>query len=207
MNIIPMSRPSLRAAGCAASLFVASSPLFAGEVVLHKVPAFAVDQARAYPVNLARYHAGAQLETVASHPISQLQLSTQGEDKNAAEAALLCDDPTVGYALPAGTTTLLVTFPKVENIGSLAFLNKGSRGQVTVATANAKLPASSPQWQTLTEQELSGDALHASVGPAEAKYVRLTFNLQEPGRIAGLGLYATPRVSDFTSPTAPVVAS
>lgn len=175
--------------------------MVASELVLQKVPALTVAQSPAYPENLARYHLGAQVEAAPqSHPIAHLQLSSNSQDQNAAEAALLCDDPTVGYALPAGKSTLLISLPKIENVDRISFLNKGTKAQVTVATANAKLPAESPQWHTVVQQEVGGDSLQASVGPGEAKYIRLTFNTTEPGRIAGFGVYATPRVSDFTAP-------
>lgn len=186
--------------GCAA---VAHSSAFAADQVLRKVPALSPDLAPKYPQNLARYHLGAQVEAgPKSQPIAQLKLASNAEDNNAAEAALLCDDPSVGYALSAGTTTLLVSLPKVENVGSIAFLNKGAKGAVTVAVANAKLPANSPQWQTALQSEMTNDGVRANIGPAEAKYVRLTFNVTEPGRIAGLGIYATPQVADFTTPRA-----
>ena len=185
----------------ASSLLLASAPgIFAG-VVLQKVPALTVEQSPAYPENLARYHLGAQIEAAPqSHPIAHLQLSSNSEDQNAAEAALLCDDPTVGYALAAGKSTVLVSFPKIENVGTISFLNHGTKGEVTIATASAKLPENSPQWRTVLQQELSANSLRANVGPTEAKYVRLTFNSTAPGRIAGFGVYSTPRVSDFTAP-------
>ncbi len=181
--------------------FTSAPTIFAGEITLQKVPPLTVEQSPSYPENLARYHLGAQVEAgPQSHPISNLQLSSNSEDRNGAEAALLCDDPTVGYALPSGKSTLLVSLPKIENVGRISFLNKNTKGEVTVATASAKLPADSPQWHTVLQQELSTQALQANVGPSEAKYVRLTFNVSEPGRIAGFGVYSTPRVSDFTAP-------
>ncbi|MDQ6861590.1 MAG: hypothetical protein M3032_10615 [Verrucomicrobiota bacterium] len=179
------------------------SPATAADLILHKVPSLSVEKSAAYPINVARYRLGAQVEaSPKSQSVAQLQLSANGEDSNVAEAALLCDDPTVGYALPSGTTTLLVSLAQIENVGSISLMNKGAAGDVTIAAANAKLPANSPQWQTLVQQELSGDGLHADVGPAEAKYVRLTFNIHEAGRIAALGVYASAKVSDFTMPRA-----
>ena len=183
-----------------ALLIANCSALFAADVVLQKVPPLTVEQAPAYPENVARYHLGAEVEAAPqSNPIASLQLSSRSEDNNAAEAALLCNDPTVGYALPSGTSTILVSLQKIENIDSISFLNKGAKGDVTIATASAKLPADSPQWKEATKQDLS-DAVQAKVGPSEAKYVRLTFNVTEPGRIAGFGVYSTPSVSDFTMP-------
>ena len=179
----------------------AAPAVMAGEITLHKVPALTVEQAPAYPENLARYYLGAQVKTApTSQPIANLQLSTNSEDQNAAEAALLCDDPTVGYAVPKGNTSVLVSLPKIENIASIAFLNKGAKGTMNVATSNAKLPANSAEWHKATEQQLSSDMVQLNVGPGEAKYIQLTFNLTEPGRIAGFGVYSSPRVSDFTAP-------
>jgi hypothetical protein len=150
---------------------------------------------------LARYHLGAEVEAAPqSTSITGLQLSSNSEDTNTAEAALLCDDPTVGYALPSGATALLISFPKIENVDSISFLNRGAKGNVSIATSSAKLPADSPQWHDVAQQDLNSDIVKAKIGPSEAKYVRLTFDVTQPGRMAGLGVYSTPAVSDFTMP-------
>lgn len=176
---------------------------FCADVRLQKVPPLAVDQTPAYPENLARYHLGAQVEAAPqSRPIANLQLSSNSEDRNAAEAALLCDDPTVGYALPAGTTTIVVSLPKIENIGRISFLNQGATGDVTIATSSAKLPMDSPQWHVAAQQSLSSEGLQVSLGPTDAKYVRLTFNTNQAGRLAGFGVYSSGQISDFTAPRA-----
>jgi hypothetical protein len=164
---------------------VAANLAPAAEIVLQKVPPLTVEQAPAYPENLARYQAGAQMEA-APRSTSALQLSSKSEDRNTAEAALLCGDPTVGYALNSGTTTLLISLPKVENIDNVSFLNNGAKGQLTIAISNAKLPADSAQWNTIVQQDLTGETVKAKVGPSEAKYVRLTFNVSDAGRIADL---------------------
>ena len=176
-----------------------ASGLLATELVLEKVPPLTVEQAPAYPQNLARYYLGAKVEAAPqSQPIAALQLGSKSEDTNTAEAALLCDDPTVGYALPSGGTTLLISFVKIENIDSIFFLNRSAKGDVKIAISSAKLPADSPQWHDVSQQELISDAVKAKIGPSEAKYVRLTFDVKEPGRIAGFGVYCTATVSDFT---------
>ncbi|MGZ5538499.1 MAG: hypothetical protein ACXWG0_08225 [Chthoniobacterales bacterium] len=188
-------------------LILGTSGALAADVRLQKVPPLAVEQAPAYPENLARYHLGADVQTAPqSHPIANLQLSTNSDDRNVAEAALLCGDPTVGYPLSVGKTIVLVSLPKIENVGRLAFLNEGTAGNVTVATSNAKLPETSPQWHTIVQEELSSQGLQATIGPSEAKYIRLTFNVTEPGRIAGFGVYSAGQISDFTAPRARKVA-
>ncbi len=204
MEIIKTHRLAVASCSIALALVILDAPsVFAADVRLQKVPTLAVDQTPAYPENLARYHLGAQVQTAPlSHPIANLQLSSSSDDPNAAEAALLCSDPTVGYPLPAGKTTVLVSLPKIENVGRISFSNNGVVGEVTVATSNAKLPETSPQWHTVVQQELSARGLQAALGPSEAKYVRLTFNVSRAGRIAGFGVYSTGQLSDFTAPRA-----
>jgi hypothetical protein len=187
-----------RALYTAGSLLIGStSGLFAADLVLQKVPPLTVAQTPTFPENLARLHLGAQMETLAA--------GTEKADDKA--SALLTGDPAASYALPAGTTTLLVALPQIENIGSIAFLNDGAKGSVTVATSNAKLPADSPQWHEAVKQELSAEGIDAKVGPSEAKYVRLTFNVSAPGKITGFGVYSTPQVSDFTRTRSSKVAA
>jgi len=173
----------------------------AADVVLQKVPPLTVEQAPSYPENLARYGLGAQIAITPQNKSSaKLQLSSMSADNNLAEAALLCNDPTIGYGLGSGTTTMLVSLANIENVESLSFLNQGVRGSVSVATSNAQLSVDSPQWHSAFQQDLTPGAVKAKIGPSEAKYVKLTFNVSQPGRIAVFGVYSTPAVSDFTMP-------
>jgi hypothetical protein len=173
----------------AAALCAFANHSRAAELVLQKVPPLTVEQVPAYPENLARYSLGAQVE-----------ITPKGNA--AAEAALLAGDPTTGYDLPNGTTSVLVSLARIENIDSVSFLQHGGKGRVTVATSNAKLPADSPQWNTIAEQDLTSDAVKMKIGPSEAKYLRLTFDVTEPAHIADVGIYSTPTVSAFTMPRA-----
>ncbi len=172
------------------SLLLGTAPaLLAADVVLQKVPALTVEEAPGYPENLARQQFGATVET----------LDAKAGDTSAA-AALLSGDPTATYPVQTGTTTLLVALSKIENVGSISLANQGAKGSVSIATSNAKLPADSPQWHPAFDGQLSADPIRAEIGAGEAKYVRLTFNVTEPGRIAGLGVYSTGRISEFTAP-------
>jgi hypothetical protein len=169
------------------SLVIGAAPAaFAGDVVLHKVPALTVEQTPAYPENLARHHLGATIQALGSESVGP-------------EAKLLSGDPVAAYQLPLGTTTLLVSLPKIANIEAISLASAGAKGNVSVATSNAKLPADSPQWHNVAERDLTSEPLDAKIGPAEAKYVRLTFNVTEPGSITGLGVYPTAQLSDFTA--------
>lgn len=172
----------------------------AGDLILQKAPPLTVEQAPAYPENVARYYFGAAVSTLPQQAAANLVLSSNGQDRNTSEAALLCDDPTTGYQLSAGKSSLLVSLASIENIQSISFLNDGARGDLSIAISNADVPANSPEWREIATRKITDGPLVAKIGPGEAKYVRLTFNVNEPGRIAAFGVFATPAVSDFTMP-------
>lgn len=173
----------------------------ASDVVLQKAPALTLEQAPAYPENLARYHFGADVKALPQHnPTAKLELSSSAGDSNTSEAALLCDDPTTGYQLPAGKSNVLVSLANIENIQSLSLLNEGAKGSLTITLSNADVPASSPEWRKVETREMTDGPVTAKLGPGEAKYIRLSFDITVPGRIAAFGVYATPAVSDFTMP-------
>ena len=157
------------------------------DLVLQKVPPLTVAQAPNYPQNLARLDLGAQIE-------SDLPADASSS------VPFLSGDPASVYALRTGTTRLLISLAKIENIDSVAFLNSEAKGTVTIALSSAKLSPDSPQWHDAGQQDLSSGLISSRLGPAEAKYVRLTFNVSNPGRIGNLGVYSAAAVSDFTMP-------
>jgi hypothetical protein len=188
---------------CLLVLGISSVPSsgIARDIVLQKAPPLTVRQAPDYPQNLARYHLGADLKAEPrSNPISKLQLSSQNQDKNTAEAALLCDDPTTGYELPAGSSRFLISLSKIENIESISFLNEGAQGDLAVAVSSADMPMNSPAWHEAAKTSIATGPWAMKIGPEDAKYIRLSFEVTKPGRIAALGLYASPALSDFTMP-------
>src|SRR6266480_7055593 len=163
------------------------------DLVLQRVPPLTVAQAPNYPQNLARFDLGAQIESEV--------------EADASSVPFLSGDPASVYALRTGTTRLLISLAKIENINSVAFLNNEAKGAVTIATSSAKLSPESPQWHEARQEELLSGLISGRIGPAEAKYVRLTFNVRNPGRIANLGIYSAAAVSDFTMPRARKIAA
>jgi hypothetical protein len=159
------------------------------DLVLQKVPPLTVAQAPNYPQNLARFDLGAQIESDVDADVSS-------------SVPFLSGDPASVYALRTGTTRLLIVLAKIENIDSVAFLNHEAKGTVKIALSSAKLSPDSPQWHDAGQEELSSGLISARIGPAEAKYVRLTFDVRIPGRIGNLGIYSAAAVSDFTMPRA-----
>jgi hypothetical protein len=173
----------------------------AADLLLRKAPPLTVRQAPAYPENIARYHFGAAvIARPQSVSLTRLQLSSASQDQNTAEAALLCDDPTTGYQLNAGESSLFVSLSNIENVSSLSFLNDGAQGSFAIAISNADVPENSPQWRAVANGVMTDGAISMNIGPGEAKFVKVTFKITRPGRIAAFGVYATPALSDFTMP-------
>jgi hypothetical protein len=171
-----------------AALVVASAAVTsAADLSLQKVPALTIQQAPLYPQNLARVDLGAQVEITP-------------QDDSAQIISLLSGDPKAACTLSAGTHTVLIALGRIEHVESLGFVNADAQGSVTIAMSNARLDAGSPQWREAGKRDLSNGALMTKIGPAEAKYVRLTFNLTVPGRLSDLGVYGVSGVADFTMP-------
>ena len=173
----------------------------AADVVLQKAPPLTVREAPAYPENVARYHFGAAVTArPQSVSLSKLRLSSANQDQNTAEAALLCDDPTTGYQLVAGESSIFISLSNIENVETLSFLNEGAQGDFSIAISNVDVPENSPEWRVVGNGAMSNGAIATRIGPGEAKYVKVTFKVTQPGRIAAFGVYATPALSDFTMP-------
>src|SRR5438270_1942116 len=164
------------------------------DLVLQKVPPLTVAQAPNYPQNLARIDLGAQIEGDVPADCSSVTPLRSGDP------ASLC-------SLRTGATTVLISLAQIENIDSVAFLNAEVKGTVTIATSSAKLSPNSPQWRVVRQEELSNGLISARIGPIEAKYVRLTFDVRSPGRIGNPGIYSAAAVSDFTMPRARKIAA
>jgi hypothetical protein len=164
---------------------VTSAP--AADLLLQKVPSLTVEQAPLYPQNLARVDLG-------------VQINVTPKSDSVPSAALLSGDPSAAYSLSPGTHTILISLGRIEHISSCSFINANAKGTVAIATSSANLDPSSPQWREAGKVDLSDGAQSAKIGPTEAKYVRLTFNVTEPGRLSDLGVYSMPVVADFTAP-------
>src|SRR6266853_2703214 len=164
------------------------------DLVLQKVPPLTVAQAPNYPQNLARFDLGAQIES-------------DVPDDASSSVPFLSGDPASVCGLRTGATRLLFSLAQIENIDSITFLNSEAKGTVTIALSSAKLSPDSPQWHEARHEALSSGLISDRIGPAEAKYVRLTFNVRSPGRIGSLGIYSAAPVSDFTMPRARKIAA
>src|SRR5437868_7661439 len=182
---------------CASTFFLGwgiAISISGADLVLQKIPPLTVAQAPNYPLTLALLDLGAQIES-------------DVPDDASSSVPFLSGDPASVYRLRTGTTRILISLAQIENIDNIAFLNSEAKGTVTIAMSSAKLSPESPQWHDVRQEELSSGLISARIGPAEAKYVRLTFDVSSPGRIGSLGIYSAAAVSDFNMPRAREIAA
>lgn len=77
--------------------------------------------------------------------------------------------------------------------------NASARGELKIAVSNYQLPATSPKWVEVdgripfTNKRL----FNVSLVGVEARYVKLSFNVEKGGRIASLGLYGGETLQGF----------
>ena len=132
----------------------------------------------------------AQQSPVHSRNIARFDLGARVDDK-IAEAALISNQPTIGYSLSDGRTELVLSLSKIENIDIVSFINNGATGSVTISTSNSRLAVASSQWHQIAKQDLTAKITKVKLGPTEAKYVKFSFDVAKSGRISGLSVYPT----------------
>lgn len=125
---------------------------------------------------------------VAAQP--ELLPIARAEFSNASSASTLFD-PAAGCDLPAGISTVVISLSQIENVDSIALAVREGSGTVAIATASAKLNGIKRQWHDEGAQPIASGEISRKIGPADAKYVRLTFNLAAPGHVSALSLSGT----------------
>ena len=136
----------------------------------------------------------AQSSPVYSRNLARLSLGARLDD-NIAQIALISDHPTFGYTLPDGTSELVLSLAKIQNFDVISFMNDNATGTVTISTSNSKLASASSQWHPIAKQNLTANVTKINVGPTEAKYVKFTFNVRTPGKIAQLAVYSNAKLT------------
>lgn len=147
------------------------------------------------PMDLARGSVGARVQVRA--PKSRGNENDDQENRSA--QALISDDAALGYPLVSGVTSVLVTLPKIEVLSRFNFISYEAGGDVSIAASSVKLPFESPDWRTIAKEHQfnSQEVVGCPLGSIEARYLKFDFNTRTPGRIASLGLFGLPKISNF----------
>ncbi|MGI8437876.1 MAG: hypothetical protein ACR2NX_13410 [Chthoniobacterales bacterium] len=107
-------------------------------------------------------------------------------------AALIMGDETLNCPLTPGLTTFVIKLPSARVLDRFSFVNENcaATGQLSIAVANEPLAHTSPKWTTVDgEIAFTGKRLvNLSMVGVEARYLRLSFNVEKPGRIVTFSL-------------------
>jgi hypothetical protein len=149
--------------------------------------------------NLARMNCGARIERIT--PAGRLDVVATMNENNQSAAPLIMDDQTVSCPLEEGQTSFVISLPQSFALNRFTFVNENAdaRGDIRIAVSNYHLPAASPKWTTVdgsvsfTHKRI----FNFSMLGVEAKYVRISFEVEKGGRIAGFGLYGDETVAAF----------
>ena len=172
----------------------ATKPVSAGE------PASTFDASNSAK-NLARMNCGAAIDFIG--PDGRVVAVPSTTDRNSSATALLLDDDTLSCPLPEGDTTFVITFPRTSALDRFTFVNENAAaaGEMKIAVSNYRLPAHSPKWGEVngTTQFTGKRHVDLSLLGVEARYVKLSFHVEKPGRIAALGLYGSQSLKKFAA--------
>lgn len=159
---------------------------------LQPVPAIGPEALALIPKNVARWHMGASLT------LSDGQTIHPQSARRFPEGALLADDDTLTYELGPGTTEFIIELGDFHRLSRMGFMSQGASGTVSISTSAVKLDAGSAQWQqgAAAQSFSAGQALSVEFAEADAKFVRLVFNVSSPGPIGSLLLAGATSVAD-----------
>ena len=107
--------------------------------------------------------------------------------------ALVMEDDTVTCLLQAGQTAFVIELPQTASLDRFTFLNENSavKGELKISVSDRRLPANSREWVPVegnipfAHKRLFGVSLLG----IEARFVRLTFQVENEGRIAARASY------------------
>jgi len=147
--------------------------------------------------NPARMNCGAKIECITPDGREAVVATAQ----NRSAAARIMDDDTLSCPLQEGQTTFIITLPSTLLVDRFTFLNENAnaRGELKIAVSNDQLPASSSNWVEVdgripfTNKRL----FNVSIVGVEARYVKLSFDVEKSSRIASLGLSGSETLQRF----------
>lgn len=104
---------------------------------------------------------------------------------------LTLDNDTVSCSLPEGDTTFIISLIRNSPLDRFTLINENlaARGEFRIAVSNEKLSADSDRW-TPVDGAVSFKRkrlFNVSMLGVEAKYIRLTFHVENENDIAALG--------------------
>jgi|GEM_PF-2817316 len=150
---------------------------------------------RTFSKNLSRHHMGA----VVMSPTESLLLSSDDVDRNRSAHSLLVEDPSIGFPVGTGTSSVELKLAEIEILESLSFSNEGAVGRVTVSTAITKSAVDENRWQEISYTAFDEEkrAVSVELSGVDAKYVKIEWEVATPGKVHNFGIFGEPRAQEF----------
>ena len=105
------------------------------------------------------------------------------------------NDDAISCPLKEGDSTFVIALPKSTLLDRLTFVNENgsAQGELRIAVSNYRLPAESPKWNAVdgSVHFAHKRLFNLSLLGVEAKYVRLSFHVENAGRLAEVRLRGT----------------
>jgi hypothetical protein len=135
---------------------------------------------------ITRMNCGAQIECMT--PDGHAGQVSRLPAPDPAATALIMEDDTVTCLLQEGETNFVIELPQTNQLDRFTFLNENAtaRGELRISVSNHRLPVNSPEWMAVegiipfAHKRLFGVSLLG----IEAKFVRLSFRVEEQGRVS-----------------------
>ncbi|MEY2481314.1 MAG: hypothetical protein QOI04_2241 [Verrucomicrobiota bacterium] len=132
----------------------------------------------------------AWMATAGGAAVSPSLQNTEGQ-----RTVAIKSDHTISCPLKEGDSTFVIALPKSTLLDRLTFINENgtAQGELHIAVSNYRLPAESPKWNAVdgSVHFAHKRLFNLSLLGVEAKYVRLSFHVDNAGRIAALRLRGT----------------
>lgn len=171
-------------------LIFAVQPLFAST----EIP---VDRSSDSVTNIALANDDSRIDWIANDGSGAVSSTLQDTEAKASSK----DDDTVSCLLKEGDSTFVIALPKSALLDRLTFINENAaaQGDLRIAVSNCRLPAESPKWNMVdgSVHFAHKRLFNFSMLGVEAKYVRLSFHVENAGHIAGLKVHGTETPEKF----------
>ncbi len=189
----------------------------AGADVLKKTPELNEIKRATYPLNLARINLGAHIKSDRPTELTQKIVDDEkDESRSNTGMTLISDDQSISTPLPSGKTSYIISLPQTYPLDLFNFQNYKCAGKFSVFLSKNDLDFNSPDWhpagQVITFAKDQVYESHFTM--ADARYVKVTFDVSIPGEIRAFGLFGTaknyglrgkPEVVDAQQPVEQIV--
>ncbi len=167
------------------------------EVELLELPKIGEDVLTTLPKNLARWHMDVTATYIDENG-QQEEIAINNSEQTGI-GALLSDDETLSHNFKKGTHSLILNFPSDLPLNRLFLRSYSAKGSVDIAVSDIPnlLPLDSRRWINagdnipLTPRE----NMNFTFPVIQALFIKLTFNIEEEGEIASLGLFGGANIS------------